>query len=322
MFRSTTTAAVLTLAFGLATSAAQAQPGGYAQPAGYSLPGGFTQPAGYNYPTPLPAPMPNVVLEPPVRLGFQWAMCDYGMNVSALRAGGLAQQVGLLPGDIIVQMNNFPITGWNEYCIAMQDVMYNRAGQVEMWLYRPSPAGYELQYVAFTIHEEQVVVVVPCCYHEVKCHSHYVGCWIDRLVYLNHHWKQHCHDGHDGHDDHHHGLNLKFLGKGGNFNFQQFNHGGVNLGNLIDKHGHKNSGGQFGNFKFNDMKSQIKTFDKNNFNFDKHFKSNSNSHGSHGSNFNNHGKSFSKSPSGGNSMKNLSSQFSRGMKSFGGSGKK
>jgi hypothetical protein len=327
MFAHSKTVAALTLAFGLVGSVAQAQNGGFAAPAGYQLPGGFTQPAGYNYPTPMPYPVPApvVVMEPPVRLGFQWAMCDYGMNISAIREGGLAHQVGLLPGDIIVQMNTFQIAGWNEYCLALQDAVYNRGGQVEMWLYRATPAGYELQYVCFTIHEQQIIVTVPCCYHVEKCHGHHVSCWNDRLVYLNQCWKKHHHHGGNGH---HHGLSVNFLGKGINLNFGK---GGVNFGH--DNHGHKNFdknfGGQFGNFKFNDKKPQIHNFNKENFNFEKNIKSQFKSNNfkpqlksNHGSNFSNQMKSFSRSNGGGNSMKNFSSQMSRGSKSSGGSGRK
>lgn len=323
MFRNTHMVAALTLAFGLVTGVSQAQSGGFATPAGYPLPGGFTQPVTYPY----AAPAPAVVLQPPVRLGFQWAMCDYGMHVAALREGGLAQQIGLLPGDIIVQMNTFQIVGWNEYCLALQDAVYNRGGQVEMWLYRPTPAGYELQYVAFTIHEEQIIVDVPCGYHEEKCHSQHVSRWVDKLVHLNQRWKEHRHD---GHADNHHGLKLNFLGKGVNLNFNQFNKGGNNFGNVFDKHGPKNFGGQFGNFKLPEVKPQIKHFDKGNFdkgnvnNFEKHFNKNFTPqfNSNHGSSFNNSMKNFSRSSGGGNSMKSFSSQMSHSMKSFGGGGHK
>ena len=310
------------LAAGLAASAAQAQPYGPPQP-GYPQAG---YPQANVVPTGLPAPAPVqpgfvppigapvVIPEPPVRLGFQFAMCDYGMAVNALREGGLAQQVGLLPGDIIVQINTFAITGWDQYCLALQDAVYSRGGQVEMWLYRPTPAGYELQYVAYTIHEEQIIVVVPCSYHYEKCHGHHVSCWTDRLVWLNNCWKQHCHDGGKAHG--HHGLNLDLLGKGGNLNFNQKGLN-VNLGNLIQKHGNSGFNGQFQN--------QLKHFSGSS-NFQKHLSSQLNQNFK--PKFNSQGSSnFRSSHGGGNSMKNLSSQFSRSggasmMKSFGGFGKK
>ncbi len=334
---------LLTLTIGLVTKT-QAQPFGPPQP-GYPqpvapqaavapaavTPAAFPQ-AGYppaGYPQPVVMPSPVVVPEPPVRLGFQFVMCDYGMAVSAIRDGGLAQQVGLLPGDIIVQMNTFQITGWDQYCLALHDAVFSRGGQVEMWLYRPTPAGYELQYVAFTIHEEQIIVVVPCSYHYEKCHSHHVSCWNDRLVYLNHCWQEHCHDG-KAHN--HHGLNLNFLGKGANLNF---NKGGlnVNLGNLMQNQGKSGFGGQFGNFKPQQFQNQIKQLNGGNHfqkqiqsQFNHNFKPKFNNHGNHNSNHNSNSSHF-RSSNGGGSNKNSSSQFSRShgssmMKSFSGFGKK
>ncbi len=328
----------LTLHLGLVVGVAQAQPFGTPQP-GYPQPGfnqtnnpqpgfgqagnpqpGFPQ-AGYQQPDgyPVPAVMP----QPPVRLGFQFAMCDYGMAVTALREGGLAHQVGLLPGDMIVQINTFQITDWNQYCLALHDAVFSRGGQVEMWLYRPTPAGYELQYVAFTIHEEQIIVVVPCCYHVEKCHSSHVSCWVERLEHLNHCWHEHCHDG--GKADNHHGLNLNFLGKGVSVNF---GNGGINFGGLNQKNGHGNFGGQFGNFQPNQFKKQIQHFNggsnfqkQNGSGFKPQFNLNN------GSNGNSHHRMSNGS---GNSHQNSSSQFSRSsgngggnmMKSFGGFGKK
>lgn len=155
------------------------------------------------------------------RLGFRAEFCEYGMVVVAVDYAGPAHQVGLVPGDIIVQINEHRIACFADYFRALEDAAWNHGGHVELWFYRPGIAGFDLLYVEFTLYQQQIIVHVPCCIHPVKCYGTNIHCWRDKLVHLNIWFNKHC----GSHKKNH----------GGSFELPIGKLPGVKLQGLIDK---------------------------------------------------------------------------------------